>query len=313
MSVNTTNRNALGARPLRKTGWRDFLRTLAVLFKLRVVSLLLLAAVGGAFLGARGWPGIGTLLLVLTTGGMAASGASALNQYIERSSDRIMSRTRLRPLPTGAIAYPKVVIAVGIALILLPSLAVLPFNPALALYLVLGAFIYVGIYTIWLKPRTLLNIVIGGAAGSAAVMSGGAAAGAATDPAVITLALLVFLWTPSHFWSLAILYKDDYERADVPMLPVHTTLRQAALWVFLHTGATGLAAVLLGITPALGWLYFLPVAIATVDLFWRNFKLVLQPTPSNARSLFIASNLYLTIVLVALCASAVLHNVWAVL
>lgn len=314
MSVNMSNQDALQSDGIR-TGesWRAFVQMLVVLFKLRVVSLLLLAAVGGAFLGARGWPGVATLLLVLVTGGMAASGASALNQYLERSSDLIMSRTRLRPLPTGAIRHPRLVIAVGLALIYVPTLAVLPFNPSLSFYLVLGAFIYVGIYTIWLKPRTLLNIVVGGAAGSAAVMSGGAAAGAAGDPAVITLALLVFLWTPSHFWSLAILYKDDYEKADVPMLPVHTSLREAAWWVLLHTAATSLAAVLLALTPGLGWIYFLPVIGATVDLCWRNFKLIAEPTPVNARGLFIASNIYLTVVLLALLISSVLHNVWSVL
>lgn len=311
MSVNMSNQDALQPDVVHAgQSWRAFVQMLVVLFKLRVVSLLLLAAVGGAFLGARGWPGFGTLLLVLVTGGMAASGASALNQYLERSSDVIMSRTRLRPLPTGAISHPRLVIAVGLALIYLPTLAVLPFNPALSFYLVLGAFIYVGVYTIWLKPRTLLNIVIGGAAGSAAVMSGGAATGAAADPAVIVLALLVFLWTPSHFWSLAILYKDDYQKVDVPMLPVHTTLRQAAWWVLLHTVATSLAALLLALTPGLGWLYFLPVAGATVDLCWRNFKLIAEPTSPNARSLFIASNIYLTVVLAALLLSSVLHNVW---
>lgn len=314
MSVNMSNQDALQSDVVRAgQSWRAFVQMLVVLFKLRVVSLLLLAAVGGAFLGARGWPGFGTLLLVLVTGGMAASGASALNQYLERSSDVIMSRTRLRPLPTGAIRHPRLVIAVGLALIYLPTLAVLPFNPALSFYLVLGAFIYVGVYTIWLKPRTLLNIVIGGAAGSAAVMSGGAAAGAAADPAVIVLALLVFLWTPSHFWSLAILYKDDYQKVDVPMLPVHTTLRQAAWWVLLHTAATSLAALLLAFTPGLGWLYFLPVAGATVDLCWRNFKLIADPTSQNARSLFIASNIYLTVVIAALLLSSVLHNLWPVL
>lgn len=295
------------------TSWRDFLQMLVVLFKLRVVSLLLLAAVGGAFLGAQGWPGVGPLLLLLVTGGMAASGASALNQYIERSSDVVMSRTRLRPLPTGAIRHPRLVVAIGLALILLPSLALLPYNPTLAFFLLLGAFIYVGVYTIWLKPRTLLNIVIGGAAGSAAVMSGGAVVGAAGDPAVISLSLLVFLWTPSHFWSLAILYKDDYERADVPMLPVHTSGRQAAWWVFLHTGATGMASLLLAFTPALGWAYFLPVAGATLDLFWRNFRLIYAPDRSNALSLFIASNVYLTVVLAGIMISSVLHNLWPLL
>lgn len=103
MSVNMSNQDALQPDVVRAgQNWRAFIQMLVVLFKLRVVSLLLLAAVGGAFLGSRGWPGFGTLLLVLVTGGMAASGASALNQYLERSSDVIMSRTRLRPLPTGA-------------------------------------------------------------------------------------------------------------------------------------------------------------------------------------------------------------------
>jgi heme o synthase len=314
MSLKASDKDTLQTQMLRaEGGWREFLRMLVVLFKLRVVSLLLLAAVGGAFLGARGWPGLGRLLLVLLAGGAAASGASALNQYIERTSDEIMSRTRLRPLPAGAISHPRVVIVLGLLLILVPSLALLPFNPALSFYLALGAFIYVAIYTIWLKPRTLLNIVIGGAAGSAAVMSGGAAVGAASDPAVITLALLVFLWTPSHFWSLAILYKDDYVRADVPMLPARTSLRTAAWWVFLHTGATILAALLLGLTPALGWAYGVPVLGASVDLLWRNGRLIGEPTPRNARSLFIASNVYLTIVLLALLVSTSLHPLWPIL
>jgi protoheme IX farnesyltransferase len=314
MSVNSPEQQTLQSSFVQvRTTWRDFLRMMVVLFKLRVVSLLLLAAVGGAFLGAQGWPGLDTLALVLVSGGMAASGASALNQYIERRSDVIMSRTRLRPLPTGQISRPRLVVAVGIALILIPSLATATFNPPLAFFLLLGAFIYVGIYTVWLKPRTLLNIVIGGAAGSAAVMSGGAAAGAWTDPLVITLALLVFLWTPSHFWSLAILYRDDYARADVPMLPVHTSLRQAAAWVFVHTGATSLAALLLTFSPALGWAYFVPVAGATVDMLWRNVKLLREPSRPNARGLFIASNIYLTVVLLALIAGSVLHHLWPLL
>lgn len=283
---------------------------LVVLFKLRIVALLLLAAAGGAFLGARSWPGWGNLALLLLAGGMAASGASALNQYFERSSDEMMSRTRLRPLPAGQIEHPRLVVAIGLGLIALPVLAVAPFNAAMAFWLLAGAVIYVGIYTIWLKPRTLLNIVIGGAAGSAAVMSGGAAVGAWRDPAVIILALIVFLWTPSHFWSLAILYKKDYQRAGVPMLPARTGPRQAAWWVLLHTGATGLAALLLALSPALGWIYLLPVAAATVDMLWRNVRLIRDPHPRTARGLFIASNLYLTVVLGAAMVSSVLYGWW---
>ena len=191
-------------------------------------------------------------------------------------------------------------------MILVPSLAVLPFYPALSFFLVLGAFIYVFIYTIWLKPRTLLNIVVGGAAGSAAVMSGGAAAGAWRDAGVIILALLVFLWTPTHFWSLAILYREDYARATVPMLPVSATVRQSAWWVLLHTGAAGLAAFLLALTPGLGWLYFIPVLLSTADLMVRNFRLIRDPTPQHARSLFISSNIYLLVLLIAICVGSVL-------
>lgn len=287
--------------------WRSVLNLAVVLFKLRVVSLLLVAAVGGAFLGAGGWPGFGPLLLVLATGGMAAAGASALNQYWERDRDKMMSRTRHRPLPTGMIEQAWVPL-IGLALIALPSLATLPFNPALSFFLLLGAFIYVVVYTIWLKPRTLLNIVIGGAAGSAAVMSGGAAVGNWQEPAVIVLALLVFLWTPSHFWSLAILYRDDYSRADVPMLPTQVTPQQAAWWVLSHTLPTALVALLLTLTPALGWVYLIPVGVVSADMLRRNLRLIRDASPVNARALFMASNIYLTVVLAAICLDATLHG-----
>lgn len=299
-------------RPLSRslTGWREFAHMLVVLFKLRIVALLLLAAVGGAFLGAQGRPDLGQLLLLLITGGMAAAGASALNQYYERRSDVLMTRTRGRPLPAGQIERPRLVVAAGLALILLPVLAVAPFNMPLAFWLLAGAVIYVVIYTIWLKPRTLTNIVIGGAAGSAAVMSGGAAVGAAQDPAVIILALMLFLWTPSHFWALAILYRRDYERADVPMLPARTTPRQAAWWVLLHTGGTSLAALLLTFSPVLGWIYFLPVLGASIDMLWRNVRLIRDQHPRTARGLFIASNIYLTVVLLAAMVDSLVHGVW---
>ncbi len=277
--------------------WRAFLQMLVVLFKLRVVSLLLMAAVGGAFLGAAGWPGLGRLLLVLVTGGLAAAGAASLNQYLERNKDGMMGRTHKRPLVNGDIPNPHWVLYVGTAMVLIPVVATLPFNPALAFFLLLGAVIYVGIYTIWLKPRTLLNIVIGGAAGSAAVMTGGAAVEAWRDPAVIVLALLVFLWTPTHFWSLAILYRDDYVRADVPMLPAKVSVGQASWWVLAHTAPTGLAALGLALFPALGWIYFVPVALFTADWMRRNIRLIRQPTPLHAKSLFLASNIYLTVVL----------------
>lgn len=281
--------------------WRSTLRTLSVLFKLRIVSLLLMTAVGGAFLGAQGWPGLDNLSLLLLTGGLASAGASALNQYLERESDGLMLRTRRRPLVAGTIARPGWVPYVAAAMILVPSLAVLPWNPALGFFLLLGAFIYVVVYTMWLKPRTLLNIVIGGAAGSAAVLSGSAAVGQWADPGALLLAGLVFLWTPSHFWSLALVYKDDYARSKTPMLPNRTSPGVAAFWIAFHTLGTAGVALALALRPGIGWIYLIPVGLATVDLVWRNIQLLRTPQSKQAFSLFKASNIYLAVVILFAC------------
>ncbi len=282
-------------------GWRSTLRTLVVLFKLRIVFLLLMAATGGAFLAAGGWPGWGVLLLTWVTGGMAAAGASSLNQYWERNRDGLMGRTRQRPLVNGDIADPRWVPWVGVLLIAAPVAVTAFFNPPLAFFLTLGAFIYVVVYTIWLKPRTLLNIVIGGAAGSAAVLSGSAAAGQWNETGALALAAILFLWTPFHFWSLALLYRDEYARADVPMLPTRTSPRSAAWWVMSHTLPTCVLGLLLVALPGLGWLYFVPVAIITADLFYRNVQLIREQSPLNARRLFMSSNYYLLVLLLAIC------------
>lgn len=288
-----------------KRGWREYWALAVVLFKLRIVFLLLMAATGGAFIAAGGWPGLNVLLLTWITGGMAAAGASALNQYWERDSDGLMQRTSKRPLVTGQIAKPAWVPVVGLLLILAPSLAVVAFNPALTFFLLSGAFIYVVIYTIWLKPRTVLNVVIGGAAGSAAVLSGSAAAGYWNAPGALVLALILFLWSPFHFWSLALMYRDQYERADYPMLPVKTTPQRASWWVMAHTAPTCLAGLALVALPSLGWLYFIPVLIVSADLFYRNIKLIGDPSGENAKRLFLSSNFYLLTLLVAICVGSV--------
>lgn len=284
--------------------WRGTLKMLVVLMKLRVVFLLLMASVGGAFLGAGGVPNLGQIVWLLVAGTMAAGGAGALNQYIERDKDKQMSRTKSRPLPAGTIDQGWVPMF-GVNLIALSVIFTMPFNGAMAFFLLLGAVIYVGVYTLWLKPRTLLNIVIGGAAGSAAVMSGGAAVGAWQNPAVIVLALMLFLWTPAHFWSLAILYKDDYARADVPMLPVKMSERAAAWWVLSHALPTTISALLLTLVPELGWLYFVPVLIASVWMMAKNFVLIATPNKLNARRFFIGSNIYLAVILVAVMVDTV--------
>jgi len=285
-----------------RPGSRTFLwKSLAVLFKIRVVVLLLFAAVAGAFLAAGDWPGTGRLALLLVTGGSAAAGASAINQYLEKALDARMKRTRKRPLAAGSLGKGKWVPYTGALMILVPSLAVLAINPPLTLFLLLGAVIYIYVYTIWLKPRTPLNIVVGGAAGSAAVLSGSAAAGHWNEPGAVILALLIFLWTPTHFWSLAIAYRDDYARGGFPMLPVQTTPRAAAGWVLVHTAAAAMAALALATRPSLGWLYLAPVGLATAGLLGLSGRLVMEPGKQRALAVFHSSNLYLAIVMLTIC------------
>ncbi len=290
-----------------------FLHELIVLFKMRIVLLLLFAAVGGYFLGTEGHPGWLALLALLLSGTSAAMGSSALNEYIERDKDAMMKRTKRRPLVTGAIVHPGWVPYVAGAMIALPVLAILPFNWQMSLYLAAGAFVYVVIYTLWLKPRTSLNIVIGGAAGSFAVMAGGAAAGRSGDPGVLALAVLLFFWTPIHFWALALVYREDYARAGVPMLPVTATPRTAAVWGLLHGVAAGVTAVGLALHPGLGPIYLLPVLAITVALLVQGAALVNNPSKGRAYRLFHTSNFFLAIVLLAVCLSTVLGVPWPVL
>lgn len=288
----------------------SMLSELVVLFKVRIVVLLLLSATAGVFLGGRGWPGWGPLLLTLATGALAAMGSSAWNQYLERRSDALMTRTRKRPLVTEAIVSPGWVPYAATAMIVIPVAAVLPFNPALALFLALGALIYVVIYTIWLKPRTSLNIVIGGAAGSAAVLAGGAAANAWSDPAVIALAILLFFWTPIHFWALALVYREDYARANVPMLPVTAPPRSAAFWGLVHGLGASASGLGMAALPQLGPVYALPVIVMTGLLLWQSAMLVWQPAKKRAYRLFHTSNFYLFVVLLAAIVGSVVDVPW---
>jgi protoheme IX farnesyltransferase len=130
-----------------------------------------------------------------------------------------------------------------------------------------------------------------------AVISGGAAAGSWNEPGVLTLSLLVFAWTPTHFWSLAMAYRKDYARAEFPMLPVNVTPQQAAWWVGTHTILTGLIAVLMGFHPSFGWGYIIPVGLITIQFFRLTVNLICDPKGNHALRLFKFSNIYLGVVL----------------
>ncbi|MHB0877972.1 MAG: UbiA family prenyltransferase [Anaerolineae bacterium] len=273
---------------------------LVALLKPRVAALLLLAAFAGALLQAGGWPGARPLAVLTLVGGPACCGCSILNQYLERHSDRLMARTRHRPLAAGTLAPAWASIGFGSSLILLPAAVVAPTNPALAAFVLLGALIYLGVYTAWLKPRTSLNIVIGGAAGSCAVLSGAAATGDWWYGGTLLLALLVFLWTPVHFWSLATMHREDYARAGIPMLPV-TNPRAARVWLLAYAVASGAASLLLAVDPRLGTGYLLVAGAAVLAEVRAAATLLRTGSADDAHRLFRIANFALGALLLAIC------------
>ena len=287
------------ARPMlrRRPPWWQIA---ARLFKLRVVALLLVVAVGGAVLAAEPWLAHGAawrdVAVLVLTGALAAAGASAINQYLEQDLDARMERTRDRPLPAGLVRPPLWALVGGVGMVLVALLVAARHRPALAWAIAAGAFVYVVVYTWALKRRTIVNIVIGGAAGSAAVVSGAAAVGRWDAPEAWALAALVFLWTPSHFWSLSLVYRADYARAGFPMLPVQIAPRQAARWVALHTVGSILVAGLMAFFPRLGWPYALLILPPSVYYGYRTLRLWQQPGPREAWRLFHTSNAYLAAV-----------------
>ena len=218
-----------------------------------------------------------------------------------------MNRTAARPLAAQRIERPERILWLGVSMILLATLLAALFNPPLAFWIFIGAFIYIAVYTIWLKPRTITNIVIGGAAGSCAVISGGAAVGAWHNPAVWILAGLIFVWTPCHFWSLALAYREDYARADYPMLPALVSPVSAARWTALHTVATAIAGLALGLWPQVNLFYLIPVALATIGLSRYTITLLRTPQRDSALTLFHFTNLYLALVVLVIMISSVWH------
>jgi len=231
------------------------------LAKPRIIPLLLITALGGMMMARRGWPSTGLVVLTLLGGAMAAAGAAAINCWIDRDLDRAMTRTRHRPLPDGRIA-PSHALLFGIGLGLAAFLTLAFWVNVLAATLAIsGLLFYVFVYTLWLKRSTAQNIVIGGAAGAVPPLVGWAAVTNGLDLTALYLFAIIFLWTPPHFWALALRLRHDYARARVPMLPVVRGDLAARRQIVVYTVvlvALSLAIVLSG---ALGRLYLVGAAL----------------------------------------------------
>jgi protoheme IX farnesyltransferase len=225
------------------------------LAKPRIIPLLLITALGGMMMAQRGWPSTGLVVLTLLGGALAAAGAGAINCWIDRDLDGEMLRTRRRPLPDGRIAPSNALlfgIALGLAAFLLLAFWV---NVLAATLAIAGLLFYVFIYTLWLKRWTVQNIVIGGAAGAVPPVVGWAAVTHRIDLTAIYLFAVIFLWTPPHFWALALRLKGDYARARVPMLPVVRGEAVARRQILLYTVVLVAVTLAVVLTGALGLLY----------------------------------------------------------
>ena len=228
---------------------------------------------------------------------MSSAAAGAFNQYVERDIDARMRRTRGRPFVTGRLAHgPAWLWAIGALTVAAVLAAALATNVVAAAHVFLGAFFYGVVYTVWLKRRTWWNIVIGGLAGSFAVLAGAAAVSPVPGPEALALAVILFLWTPPHFWALAIAYREDYEAAGVPMLPVVVGDARAANAVL--TGAWLLIiATLVPAVLGLGPLYVVAAVAGGAWFLLQCHALAAAPGPRTARAAFRASLVQLVAVL----------------
>ena len=281
------------------------------LFKLRIGFAIALTAVAGLMIapgGAiEGWQAAVLTLAVL----VSSAAAGAFNQFYEVDLDARMARTQRRPFVTGRMRHHGGWLALIAALTgIAVAAAWLATNAAAALYTFFGAFFYAIVYTVWLKRRTPWNIVIGGLAGSFAVLAGAAAVQPSLSGEALLLALVLFLWTPPHFWSLSIVYRDDYARAGVPMLPVVKGDRYAAWAIFAHAVVmVGLSLVLALMSP--GWLYALCALSGGALFVWKTIELVRAPSRATAIASFHASLVQLSLLLLGAIADGWMRNALA--
>jgi heme o synthase len=282
-------------------------RTVLGLFKLRIGVLITVTALVG-FVVTPGHRASGWQLAVLALATLVASASAGLfNQYYERHSDRLMLRTRTRAFVTGALPqHPAWWWLMALMLGGSISAAWFLVNPRAASWVFLGAFFYAVVYTVWLKRRSWLNIVIGGLSGSFAVLAGAAASDPQLGPLPWSFALILFLWTPPHFWSLAIAGQTDYAAAGVPMLPVVVGSARAARIVLISTWALVLAS-LLPLCFGAGWIYLLGAALGGGYFIHRAQQLARAPSRQTAIHSFLASLVQLCAVLGAACVDVALR------
>jgi len=284
---------------------KDVFKGYIALMKLRVVELLLVTTIPPMVVAYKGIPSLSSMLATLAGGTLAAGGANAMNMVYDRDIDAVMKRTQKRPLVTGVIS-PRDATIFAVLLELAAYLVLQHWDNQLAGLLALsGTFFYVIIYTIWLKRRSKQNIVIGGAAGAVPVLVGWAAITNNLSWAPVLLFLVIFIWTPPHFWALAVRYRDDYAAANVPMLPVVTSLRRTTLEIMAYSVIMWALTILIGPFAGLGWIYAISATVLGFMFTFYAYRLYSdahhdKADVKEAMKLFHFSITYLTALFVAM-------------
>ncbi|HEX6643373.1 MAG TPA: heme o synthase, partial [Gemmatimonadales bacterium] len=291
----------VGGEAARAAPTPSLLRDLVTLTKPRIISLLLVTTVAPMFITDRGIPPVSLVLWVVLGGYLMAGGANAINMWFDRDIDTRMSRTKLRPIPSGRIA-PAVGLAFGIGLGAIAfAVFYLLVNPLSAWLALSGLLFYVLVYTMWLKRSTAQNIVIGGAAGAFPPLVGWAAVTGSLDLAAIYLFAIIFYWTPPHFWALALVKQGDYARAGVPMMPVVRGERRTKVEMLLYTLFLLPLTIMPAFFGALGPFYLAAAALLGARLLWYCIQLLRETgvTPTAWR-MYKYSLLYLALLFVAM-------------
>ena len=294
-----------GVRP-RAATWRDTARAYFELTKPGIISLLLITTVPTMMLAHGGIPSLWLMFATVLGGTLAAGGANAINCYIDRDIDQIMHRTQARPLalgkiePAHALIFALALEALAFVLLLFAA------NLLSAVLAVSATAFYVFVYTMWLKRTTAQNIVIGGAAGAVPPLVAWAAVRGDVGWPAIVLFAVIFFWTPPHFWALSIKYKDDYARANVPMLPVVATLRETKRQILFYTLLLVPVSLSLYATGSVGWFYMTAAAVLGAVFVWRSWRLLADERPGAAMAVFGYSIIYLTLLFVSVGIDALL-------
>ena len=296
----------------QRAGWST-IGAYVALTKPRIIELLLVTTLPTMVVAQRGLPSLWLMLATLVGGALAAGGANAINMVVDRDIDKLMKRTKARPLVTGAMTpRAALVFALTLEVAAFVELA-LAVNLLSAVLAVSATLFYVFVYTLWLKRRSSQNIVIGGAAGAVPVLVGWAAVTDSLAWAPVVLFAIIFIWTPPHFWSLAVRYKEDYAAADVPMLPVVASMKRTTREILLYTVALVTVSLLFGPVAHLGAIYTVSAAVLGAGFLFMTTRLWRlarrdRATGREAMRVFSYSITYLTVLFVAMAGDVLIMN-----